>query len=193
MNIALKRPWTAEQFLDWAARQEIRYEFDGIQPVAMTGGNARHNRITQNIYGALRSRLRGTPCSLFGPDLAVRTVGEKVRCPDALITCTKFPDTERVAPDVVVVFEVLSPDSGQRDRIEKLQEYAAVPSIRRYVILEYRSKALLLFHRANGDAPWTAQALKAEDSLPLPEVGIEVPIAEFYEDVEIPAAERDPD
>jgi len=193
MNIALKRPWTAKQFLDWAARQEERYEFDGIQPVAMTGGNARHNRITQNIYGVLRSRLRGKPCSFFGPDLAVRTVGETVRCPDALITCTKFPDTERVAPDVVVVFEVLSPDSGRRDRIEKLQDYAAVPSIRRYVILEYRSKSLMLFHRAQGDAPWTAQALKAEDSLPLPEVGIDLPVAEFYEDVEIPAADSDPD
>ncbi len=116
-----------------------------------------------------------------------------MRCPDAFITCTKFPDTERVAPDVVVVFEVLSPDSGRRNRIEKLQEYAAMPSIRRYVILEYRSKGLMLFHRTQGDQPWTAQALKAEDSLPLPEVGIDLPIAEFYEDVEIPAADSDPD
>ena len=192
MNIALRRPWTAEQFLDWAARQEERYEFDGIQPVAMTGGTADHNRITLNIHVALRSRLRGTPCSIFGPDLAVRTIGEKVRVPDALITCTKLTGTERVAPDVVVVFEVLSPDSGRRDRIEKLQEYAAVPSIRRYVILEHRSKSLLLFYRTQGDEPWTAQALTAEDKLPLPEVGIAVPVAEFYEDVENPAEDSDP-
>ena len=177
MNIALKRPWTAEQFLDWAARQEGRYEFDGMQIVDMNGGNARHNRMTLNIHAALRSRVRGTPCSFFGPDLAVRTVGEKVRCPDALITCTKFTDTERVAPGVVVVFEVLSPGSGPRDRIEELEEYAAVPSIRRYVIVEYRTKAVLLFHRTHADASWTAQALTAEESLPLPEVGIDVPIA----------------
>jgi Uma2 family endonuclease len=163
MNIALKRPWTAEQFLDWAARQEGRYEFDGMQIVDMNGGNARHNRMTLNIHAALRSRLRGTPCSFFGPDLAVRTVGEKVRCPDALITCTKFTDTERVAPGVVVVFEV-----------------------------EYRTKAVLLFHRTHADASWTAQALTAEESLPLPEVGIDVPIAEFYEDVEFPSEDSDP-
>jgi Uma2 family endonuclease len=191
MNIVLKRTWTAEQFLDWAARQEGRYEFDGTQTVAMTGGTADHSRITLNIHAALRSRLRGTPCSAFGPDLAVRTAGQKVRVPDALITCTKFPGTEKVAPDVVVVFEVLSPDSGRRDRIEKLEEYAAVPSIRRYVILEYRTKDLLLFHRTQGDMPWTAQALTAEDRLSLPEVGIEVPVAEFYEDVEIPAEDRE--
>ncbi len=191
MNIVLKRTWTAEQFLDWAARQEGRYEFDGTQTVAMTGETADHSRITLNIHAALRSRLRGTPCSAFGPDLAVRTADQKVRVPDALITCTKFPGTEKVAPDVVVVFEVLSPESGRRDRIEKLEEYAAVPSIRRYVILEYRTKDLLLFHRTQGDMPWTAQALTAEDRLSLPEVGIEVPVAEFYEDVEIPAEDRE--
>jgi Uma2 family endonuclease len=191
MKIALQRPWTAEQFLDWAARQEGRYEFDGIQPVAMTGGSARHNRITLNIQAALRSRLRGTPCSSFGPDLAIQTIGEKVRSPDGLITCTKFPDTARVAPDVVVVFEVLSPDSGRRDRIEKLQEYAAVPSIRRYVILEYRTKGLMVLHRAHGDDPWTAQGLTAKDILPIPEVGIEIPVSEFYEDVDVPDTEDD--
>jgi Uma2 family endonuclease len=132
MTILLQRPWTAGQFLDGAARQEGRYEFDGLQPVAMTDGQARHNRITLNIHAALRERLRGTPCSFFGPDLALRTIREKVRCPDALIICTKFPDTDRVVPDVVVVFEGLSPESGHRDRIEKLREYAAVASIRRY-------------------------------------------------------------
>jgi Uma2 family endonuclease len=110
MNVALSKPWTADQFLAWAARQEERYEFDGIRPVAMTGGTANHSRITTNIHAALRSRLRGTPCSYFGPDLGVRTAGDKVRYPDALITCAKFPGTEQIAPDVVVVFEVLSSD-----------------------------------------------------------------------------------
>ncbi len=133
MNVTLIEPWTVERFLAWAARQEARYEFDGQQPVAMTGGSARHSRIIGNIYAALQMRLRGTRCFYFGPDLGVRTGGNKVRFPDALVTCTKFPETERLAPDPVVVFEVLSPDSGRRDRIEKVRDYASVASIRRYV------------------------------------------------------------
>ena len=52
----------------------------------MTGGNARHSTITNNIHIALRPRLRGTPSTHSGPDLAVRSVGENVRSPDALIT-----------------------------------------------------------------------------------------------------------
>ena len=98
MNTATIKPWTADQFLDWAGRQEQRYEFDGLHPVAMVGGSANHNRISQNIYAALRARLKGSGCSHFGPDLGVRTVGEAVRYPDALITCPKFPGTERRPP-----------------------------------------------------------------------------------------------
>lgn len=184
MSAALTKPWTAEQFLDWAARQEERYEFDGTSPVAMTGGNSNHNRISQNIYAALRSRLRGTPCSYFGPDLGVRTIGESVRYPDALITCTKFPGTARLAPDVVIVFEVISPDSGRRDRIEKLREYAAVASIRRYVVVESAASGLLVLHRQEGDTAFTALPLTGDDVLLLPEIGVQMPVAEFYEDVD---------
>jgi Uma2 family endonuclease len=147
VNVAVVYPRTAEQFLDWVGTQEERYEFDGVRPVAMTGGSADHSRIAQNMYAALRSRLRGTGCSHFGPDLGVRTIGEAVRFPDALITCTKFPGTDRLAPEVVVVFEVLSPESGRRDRIEKVREYAAVASIRRYVIVEATCKGLFVLHR----------------------------------------------
>lgn len=184
MNVALTYPWTAEQFLDWVGTQEGRYEFDGIRPVAMPAGTSDHNRIAHNIYAALRSRLRGTRCSYFGPDLGVKTTGENVRFPDALITCTKFPGTDRLAPDVVVVFEVLSPDAGRRDRIEKAREYAAVGSIRRYVIVESASAGLVVLHRKQGEAAFVELTLTGEDTLALPEVGVSVPVAEFYEDVD---------
>lgn len=45
---------TQNRFLDWADAQNARHEFDGCGPVAMTGGNARYNRIEHNAYAALR-------------------------------------------------------------------------------------------------------------------------------------------
>jgi Uma2 family endonuclease len=188
MDVTVTTPWTVERFLTWAARQEERFEFDGKQPVAMAGGSGRHNRISQNIYAALRARLRGSRCSYFGPDLGVRTGGDKVRFPDALVTCTKFPETERLAPDPVVVFEVLSPDSGRRDRIEKVRDYVSVASIRRYVIVESSGVGLLVLHRQQGDAAFTALPLSAEHILDLPEIAIEIPVAEIYEDVDFTEA-----
>jgi Uma2 family endonuclease len=182
MSIARHEPhMTREEFLNWAAAQEQRYEFDGFQAVAMTGGTRGHSRISQHVYYALRSRLRGTGCDVLGPDAGVATTGEAVRYPDALVTCTKGPGTDRVVPGVVVVFEVLSPTSGRTDRIEKLREYQSVSSIRRYVILEHTSVGLAVYSRLKGEDPWIATALTGGDVLRMPEVRIEIPIAEFYE------------
>ena len=191
MNVALQKPWTPDRFLAWAETQDERYEFDGIQPVAMTGGNAGHDRITTNIHIALRSRLRGTPCSHHGPNLGLQTIAAKIRYPDALITCTKFPRTEKLAPNVMVVFEVVSPTSGALDRIDKVCEYAGVPSILRYVIVESNAPGLQVLYRDNGESPWTVHPLTKNDVLAIPEVGIEFPVAEIYEDIDFRDAETD--
>ena len=185
MNVALRQPsMTRDQFFDWAQAQEERYEFDGFQPVAMTGGSNNHGMICQNIWSALRSRLRGSGCNVLGPDAGLATVGDAVRYPDALVTCAKIPGAARLVPGAVIVFEVLNPSSGRADRIDKLREYRAVPSIRRYVVLEHRSAGLTVFSRPDGAADWTATALTADEALDIPELGIGVPVHEFYEDVD---------
>lgn len=176
---------TREEFLDWAAAQTERYEFDGFQPVAMTGGTLDHSQITQNIYFALRTRLRGSGCRVLGPDAGVATVGDAVRYPDAIVTCTSGPGSDRVVPGVVVVFEVVSPTSGRTDRIEKLREYLAVPSIRRYVILEYTTVGLTDHVRLKEGDPWTATGLLDGDILRMPEIGIEIPVAELYDGTDL--------
>ncbi|HVC60318.1 MAG TPA: Uma2 family endonuclease [Acetobacteraceae bacterium] len=177
---------TREEFLNWAEAQDVRYEFDGFQPVAMTGGTRDSTQISQNIYSALRTRLNGTGCGPLGPDAGVATIGDAVRYPDALVTCTRGPGTDRIVPGVVVIFEVLSPTSGRTDRIDKLREYQAVASIRRYVILEHTSVGLAVYARAMGDDNWIATALTEGDALRMPEIGIEIPVAEFYEGTDLP-------
>ena len=90
---------------------------------------------------------------------------------------------------MIVVFEVLSPASGRMDRIVKVREYAAVPSILRYVIVESSGVGLTVLERPAADQKWTVTTLlTAEDTLALPEIGIALPVAELYEAVEPPEA-----
>ena len=196
MNIALHQPlMTREQFFDWAQAQDAqaqdaRYEFDGFQPVAMTGGNLRHNIINLTLHRALHTRLNGTGCRPLGPDAGVATVGDSVRYPDALVTCSSITGDEYVTPNVIVVFEVISPASGRIDRIVKVREYAAAPSILRYVIVESASVGLTVLERQCGGQKWTVTTLMADDILPLPEIGIEIPVAELYLGVDFPSSEK---
>ena len=66
MNAPLRKPMSLEEFLDWEQRQELRYEFDGFAPVAMTGGTFEHAIIQANLIRALGNRLHGRPCRVVG-------------------------------------------------------------------------------------------------------------------------------
>lgn len=192
MTAPLRRPeMSRDAFLPWAETQRLRYEFDGFAPVAMPGGTRNHSRIQQNILAALRARLRGGPCEALGPDAGIATLGDAVRYPDALVTCTPGPGSDRLIPGARIVFEVLSPSSGRIDRIVKLREYRAVASILRYVMVEHAFVGLTVFARKEGGAEWTATALAAGDMLMLPEIGAEVAVAELYEGTDLPAAESE--
>ena len=192
MNVALRKPWTQEQFFSWAEAQDARYEFDGFQPVAMTGGNVNHSRVFGNLFIALKARLRGGPCEPLGPDAGVETVNKAVRYPDALVTCSPVDGESRLVPGVVVVFEVLSPTCGRIDRIVKVREYAAVPSIRRYIIVESSNAGLTVFERERDDETWRASTLTNDDLLRMPEIGIEIPVGEFYEGITFPESSESP-
>src|SRR5271165_6114959 len=190
MSVTLRVPtMTREQFFDWADAQGTRYEFDGFQPVAMTGANLNHNQIAFNIHVALRARLSGTGCRPHGMDAGVATVGDTVRYPDGVVTCSPASGLSRLVPDPVVVFEVISPTSGHMDRIVKLREYAAVGSIRRYVIVESASIGLTVHERQAAGQRWTVTSVMAGDLLILPEIGIEIPAAEQYDGIEFPTSD----
>ena len=188
MSVTLRVPtMTRDQFFDWASAQGGRYEFDGFEPVAMVGGTLNHNRIALNIHVALRQRLRGTGCRPYGMDAGVATIGDTVRYPDGVVTCSSVDGLSRLIPNPVVVFEVIGPTSGHVDRIVKLREYAAVDSILRYVIVASASAGLTVNAGLSAGQRWTATPATTGEMLVLPEIGIEIPVAELYEGIEFPA------
>lgn len=186
MNAPFRRPWTQEEFFDWADGQEGRWEFDGFGPVDMNGGTIGHAIIIQNLNFALHSRLRATSCQVLGPGAGVATTGQAVRYPDALVTRDRLDGQARTVTGVIVLFEVLSPSTSRADRIDKLREYAAIASVRRYVILESISMGVAVFERAGANEAWRTTTLRYGDVLRMPEIGIDVPIAEFYEGIDVP-------
>ena len=70
---------------------------------------------------------------------------------------------------------MVSPSSVREDRIVQRDEYAAVGSIRRYVIVERNAVGLTVLWRER-DEPRRVQALGGSDVLALPEIGVEIPV-----------------
>jgi len=72
MSAALKDrpPRTLEDFLVWERRQPLRFEWDGVQPVAMTGGTYAHSEIATRLAERLRSVLgEGHRCTVVRGDV----------------------------------------------------------------------------------------------------------------------------
>jgi Uma2 family endonuclease len=182
MDQALRQPMTLDEFLAWERRQELRYEFDGIGPVAMTGGTLDHSAIATNLVVALRDRLR-SPCRAYRGDVKI-IVADHVRYPDLVVTCSPAPGATDIVPEPVVVFEVLSASTARTDRTVKNVEYRATPSIQHYVMLEQSAAAATVFSRAGEN--WIGEVMPGPGAvLSLPAIGIELALAEIYDGIEL--------
>ena len=181
MNLALRNPMTLAEFLEWEERQPLRYEFDGVGPVAMTGGTFAHAAVQRNLAIAIGGRLRGKPCQFFGSDLKIQVAEGHIRYPDGMIVCSPVNRSATVVYDPVVVFEVLSPSTTRNDRIVKAREYQATPSVQRYVMLEQDGVSATIYARSG--QTWTHEILVADSILALPEIGVSLPLAELSEGI----------
>ncbi len=177
MDTVLQQPWTTEAFLAWEDRQEGKYEFNGRDAIPMTGGSFAHQDIVFNLRGLL-GRLLADRSFRVGQEMRLR-IGARVRYPDVLVCAGRPDQTTRTLTDAIAIFEVLSDDTATTDRVEKLIEYAAVPSLRSYVLLEQTAPGATMFLREPGGA-WIANAF-TDGALALPGLDITLPLADIYQ------------
>ena len=164
MNLALRKPMTLAEFLEWEERQPLRYEFDGVGPVAMTGGTYGHSTVQGNLATALGGLCEASRVDFHGSDLKFQVAEGHVRYPDGMVVCSPVDRTATVVHDPIVVFEVLSPSTARDDRIVKAREYQATPSVQRYVMLEQDSVSATVYARSG--EMWTHDILVADSFSP---------------------------
>jgi len=95
------------------------------------------------------------------------------------VLCSDLDPSLKIVRNPVVIFEVLSPSTAAKDRIVKAREYQATPSVKRYVMLEQDRIGATVYVRAQDG--WSVLILKDDDILAMPEIGLDIPLAEFYE------------
>ncbi|HET7879253.1 MAG TPA: Uma2 family endonuclease [Acetobacteraceae bacterium] len=179
--------WTWEGYLDWEARQPIRYELVDGQVHAMGDGTAEHDTIGNNLRAGLHAAMRGKRCRVHGPDLKVKA-GTDGRYPDALIDCGQRVVGALFAQEPVAVFEVLSKSTGWIDQTLKLRDYDATPSIRTYVLISQDEMRALVYTRDQSGQLGVQGAVLlegADASVSIPEFGLSLPFSALYEGLEL--------
>ena len=170
-------------FLTWEEAQPLRHERVGGQVWAMTGGTLAHNRIGLNLYSALRARLAGSGCEAFAFDVRVVTPRGDVMYPDVVVACGERRDTDKEVSDPVVLVEVLSGSTAERDDSFKRWAYGTIPSLKHYILIA-QNRAEAEVSTADGET-WRSVVLRdAAASLRPDAFGLEIPLAEVFAGIE---------
>lgn len=185
-----ERRWTWDAYLDWEAREPVRYELVDGQVYAMGGGTAEHDIIGNNLRAALHMQMRGKPCRVHGPDFKVKVGEENGRYPDALIDCGPRVPGVLFAQEPVAVFEVLSKSTAWIDQGLKMRDYDATPAIHTYALISQDEQRAMVYTR-DAAGRLSIQSLALLEGLgaaiEIPALAVVLPFSVIYEGVEVPA------
>jgi Uma2 family endonuclease len=176
------RRMTADEFLEWdLTAPDCRHELvDGV-PVAMTGASQRHDLVVVNTLTELRVKLRGGPCRVLTPDVAVKIPNGRVRRPDVGVHCTAFDDRALFAAQPRLVVEVLSPSTRAFDRDRKVEEYKSVPSLAHILLIDPDAPEIMLWSRDQAGT-WTLAIVEGlEAVVELGALGVSLRLADLYD------------
>jgi Uma2 family endonuclease len=174
-----------ELILDMPADE--KWELIGGRVVrGMVGARWEHHLIVQNLNVALLNHLRakGYPCRVYVETFWLKQKSLDLKVfPDLMVRCGPLEPRASDLSDPVVVIEVVSPGSENRDRIEKWGLYRKLPSVQHYVLVARDRAHVEVFSR--GDEEWSGyEAIEGLDrTLNLPAIDFHLSLAEVYRDV----------
>ena len=174
---------SVEDYLSAERNSSIKHEYLGGVVHAMSGGRNRHNLVASNTLLALGSRLRGKGCRAFNSDtkIRIRLPGQtRFYYPDVSVVCRQNPLDDVFQDQPVLIVEVLSDSTRRTDLGEKAEAYQSITTLETYLLIEPRTHAVIALRR--GDAGFERKVYKGmSEVVPLPHLGIELPLSEIYE------------
>lgn len=167
-----------------------KHEYVAGHVYAVAGGSANHQRVALAFLRVCGIGLVGKPCEPFGSDFLIRVPlsahDEAFYYPDGMIVCEPVGGRDRSTDSPVVILEVLSESTRRNDEVQKLRDYFTLPSLQVYLLAESDEPVVRVYRRSEeGFRLSLVEGL--EETIPLPEVDLELAMAELYRDVDFEA------
>lgn len=179
----------ANRFLEWEEQQPERWEYLGGRTERLEDVTMSHDLISNDLRGALHRWLRHTDCHVHGSRLKVVTAANDILYPDAFVLCGRGDLAATVVDAPIIVFEVVSPTSAERDLTRKRLAYKTIPSLKAIIyIAQDRARIDVVRRQADGRWDDDEPVVGREAELALPEIGISLGMAAIYRNVDVEAA-----
>jgi len=181
---------TPAHYLTAEREAEFKSQYYQGEVFAMSGASRAHNLLVKNLLVSLDNRI-GDKCSVFPSDMRVHVAANGLYTyPDVSVVCGAEEYLDDAHLDTllnpVVLVEVLSKTTAKDDRSSKFLLYKSISSLQHYVLVESLRVGIAVYSRGVAGS-WLFQEYQGlEGVLPLPALGVELPLAEVYRRLELP-------
>ncbi len=175
---------TKQAYLEQEAVAETRSEYYGGKTYPKIGEEIDHVRVVREIACSLHEQLNLDKCEVFVSQLRVLVEEcDGYFYPDVVVVCGEPQLTDSRPPSLlnpIVIIEVLSESTEQRDRGEKFACYRTLPSLQEYLIVSSSAYSVEHYVRVTPDK-WMLTIYQGSDAvLELPSIRCSVPLREVY-------------
>ena len=180
MSAVINNPVITKKYLQDEINSEVKHELIAGCVYAMAGASKNHERISGNLYAEFSHHLKSSPCEPFASDIKVKA-GENFFYPDVMVVCNDKTEDEHYTEYPVIIIEVLSRSTYQKDRTTKRFSYLNLPSLLEYVLVEQDFVDIEVL-RKNDD--WKSKHYFLGDSVNFESIDLSISVEDIYHRVQ---------
>ena len=178
-----QRTYTAEEYLTFEEKAELRHEFVDGYLIEMAGESIIANMIALNLATFFKFSLKGQPYLTLSHEVKLKINEERrYRYPDVMVVPAADRRETHMVSEAILVAEVTSESTIETDTHAKLLEYSSLPSVQCYLIID-QTEPLVQAYIRRGDV-WEFTAFRAlTDSITIPALGLTLTLTDLYDGI----------
>jgi Uma2 family endonuclease len=184
------RYYTFEEYLELMEVAERKYEYHNGYLLEMAGGTGSHSILCNNIGTELNLgiRLSKTKCVTFNSDMNVWVPKcKKGLFPDASVVCESpqyTTDRQTVLKNPMLIIEVLSKSTKEKDKGEKFECYRSLESFKEYVLVYQTIPRVETWYKEEEDLWRISSAHGLDKSIYLHSLDLTVALNDIYTNIQ---------
>jgi Uma2 family endonuclease len=186
-TLITSKQMTLEEYLEFDANAEGRYEYYDGEVFEMSGGSPEHALLGSRLGFLLQRELLPRNCLVYSSDVKIKVPAmPPYRYGDISALCGQpiyeQIGNQRLLANPALIVEVLSPSTEKYDREKKFKAYKSIESLREYLLIWQDEKFVTLYTKHN-EKFWFQSQYETGETLNLESLDCELSVNEIYQGI----------
>ena len=174
------KKYSVEEYFELEKTSPIRHEYVRGTLIPMTGESKKANKIATNCLRILADPLEEQGYEVYVHDVRLLVEsGALYRYPDLVVVPETDKEDTHALTQPVLIIEVLSDTTAEKDRGAKLREYTALPTLQHYLLIAQDEMLVEIYNRKEGQ--WVLEFFdKSSVEVPIAAFDVSLPLKDIY-------------